>query len=103
MGRRWATRAHVRPGANRWGRTDVEAARRQDARRKGDRALNRKMLAFAASLAIVVAACGGTSTSPTPAATAASTQSATAAPPTTAAPVTLTLWHNYGTEANAKV
>jgi raffinose/stachyose/melibiose transport system substrate-binding protein len=81
----------------------IEAARRRDGRRKGDRALNRKLLAFVASLVIVGAACGGASSSPTPAATASSSQSATTATPTAAAPVTLTLWHNYGTEANAKV
>ncbi|MBI3744947.1 MAG: extracellular solute-binding protein [Chloroflexi bacterium] len=64
--------------------------------------MNRKLLAFAATLAIVGAACGSAS-SPSPAATAAGSQPVTSASPTTAAPVTLTLWHNYGTEANAKV
>jgi raffinose/stachyose/melibiose transport system substrate-binding protein len=64
--------------------------------------LNRKLLALAATLVLVGAACGAAS-SPSPAATAAGSQPATSANPTTAAPVTLTLWHNYGTEANAKV
>jgi raffinose/stachyose/melibiose transport system substrate-binding protein len=60
------------------------------------------LLAFAATVAIVGAACGSAS-SPSPAATAAGSQPATSVAPTTAAPVTLTLWHNYGTEANAQV
>ena len=64
--------------------------------------LNRKLLAFAATLVLVGAACGSAA-SPSPAATAGGSQPATSANPTTAAPVTLTLWHNYGTEANAKV
>ncbi|HEY8869111.1 MAG TPA: extracellular solute-binding protein [Candidatus Limnocylindrales bacterium] len=65
--------------------------------------MNRKLLAFAAILVVVGAACGGASSSPSPAATVAGSQPATTTKPTTAAPVTLTLWHNYGTEANAKV
>jgi raffinose/stachyose/melibiose transport system substrate-binding protein len=66
--------------------------------------LNRKLLAIAATVMLVAVACGG-SASPSPS-TAASQPAATtgaSAAPTTAAPVTLTLWHNYGTEANAQV
>ena len=64
--------------------------------------MNRKLLAFAATLVMVGAACGS-GASPSPAATTTSSQPGTSAAPTTAAPVTLTLWHNYGTEANAQV
>lgn len=58
------------------------------------------VLAFGAALLLSLAACSGGSGAPTPTSTApaASTSSAT-----NAAPVTLTLWHNYGTEANAQV
>jgi raffinose/stachyose/melibiose transport system substrate-binding protein len=74
--------------------------------------LNRKVLAFAATLMIVGAACGSSTSTTAPAASAAASQPAASQPaastaatpaPTTAAPVTLTLWHNYGTEANATV
>jgi raffinose/stachyose/melibiose transport system substrate-binding protein len=74
--------------------------------------LNRRLLALAATLMIVGAACGSSSSTASPAASQAATQpaatsAATAAPTTApteaAAPVTLTLWHNYGTEANASV
>jgi ABC-type glycerol-3-phosphate transport system substrate-binding protein len=65
--------------------------------------LKRNGLAFAATLVMVAAACGGPSSSPSSTATAAGSQPANTAAPTTAAPVTLTLWHNYGTEANAQV
>jgi ABC-type glycerol-3-phosphate transport system substrate-binding protein len=78
--------------------------------------LNRKLLSLAATLLIVGAACSGSSAtaspsasaaaSQPPASTAASTAPSTApsvAPSQAAAPVTLTLWHNYGTEANADV
>jgi ABC-type glycerol-3-phosphate transport system substrate-binding protein len=71
--------------------------------------LNRKLLAFAATLMIVGAACGSSTSTPSPAASAAASEPAASAAasasaaPTTAAPVTLTLWHNYGTEANADV
>ena len=71
--------------------------------------MNRKLLAFAATLMIVGAACGSSTSTPSPAASAAASQPAAStaasasAAPTTAAPVTLTLWHNYGTEANADV
>ena len=85
---------------------------------KGDRGLNRRLLGLAASAMLIATACSG-STSSTAPSTAASTAPSTAASvapttapsvaatdspaPTIAAPVTLTLWHNYGTEANAKV
>ena len=79
--------------------------------------MNRRLLALAASLTIVGAACGSSTPTAAPAtaaATAAASEAAStaasAAPseaasvaPTAAAPVTLTLWHNYGTEANATV
>ncbi len=48
--------------------------------------------------ALVVQACGGAAQTTGPAASEAPGGSASAPP---AAPVTLTLWHNYGTEANA--
>ncbi|MEI6230965.1 MAG: hypothetical protein WCP81_09540, partial [Actinomycetes bacterium] len=50
------------------------------------------LMAVAAASAVVLAACssGGGSDTTSPAASGAS-----------AAPVTLTLWHNYGTEQNA--
>lgn len=63
--------------------------------------MNRKLLAFAATLVMAGAACGS-GASPSPAAITSS-QPGTSVAPTTAAPVTLTLWHNYGTEANAQV
>ena len=47
-------------------------------------ALNRKLLSLVTALVIVGAGCGGSGSSPS-------------------GPVTLTLWHNYGTEANAAV
>jgi raffinose/stachyose/melibiose transport system substrate-binding protein len=78
--------------------------------------LNRRLLALAASAMFIATACGSSTTSPAPtaaptaASTGAASEAASAAPsqaasaaPTTAAPVTLTLWHNYGTEANADV
>jgi raffinose/stachyose/melibiose transport system substrate-binding protein len=74
--------------------------------------LNRRLLALAASLMLVATACSGSTSTPspseaaaTPAASAASMAPSQAASPapTTSAPVTLTLWHNYGTEANASV
>ena len=74
--------------------------------------VHRKLAAvlFAAVLVAVSACSGGATTAPaaSPAASAAasaaaSTAPSTAASPSPAAPVTLTLWHNYGTEANAKV
>ncbi len=52
--------------------------------------MNRKLFSLAAALAIVGAACS--SSASTPGASTAAT-----------APVILTLWHNYGTEANATV
>ncbi|MFZ5853892.1 MAG: ABC transporter substrate-binding protein [Chloroflexota bacterium] len=48
--------------------------------------------------ALVVQACGGAAQTTGPAASEAASGSPSAPP---AAPVTLTLWHNYGTEANA--
>lgn len=69
--------------------------------------MNRKLLVLAATLMIAGAACGGTT--PTTAPTAASGSQApassgpAASPSQAGAPVTLTLWHNYGTEANGDV
>jgi raffinose/stachyose/melibiose transport system substrate-binding protein len=79
--------------------------------------LNRRLLGLAASAMLIATACSGSaattapstaaSVAPSTAASVAPTTAATEAPssaaPTTAAPVTLTLWHNYGTEANADV
>jgi len=71
--------------------------------------LNRKLIALAATVVVALAACGGSTatTAPTTAPTSPGGSAATTAPaasPSTAAePVTLTLWHNYGTEANADV
>ena len=78
--------------------------------------MNRKLIPLAATVMLVVVACGGTAATATPAATTATTAPTTApaasaastapeASPSAAAaePVTLTLWHNYGTEANATV
>jgi len=64
--------------------------------------VNRKLLAFGAVLTLVGSACSGAASpsSPAQASTTASGPPASSAP-TEAAPVTLTLWHNYGTEANA--
>jgi raffinose/stachyose/melibiose transport system substrate-binding protein len=61
---------------------------------------------FAAAIVAVTACSSGAATAaPATAATPAGASSApsAAAPSAAAAPVTLTLWHNYGTEANAKV
>jgi raffinose/stachyose/melibiose transport system substrate-binding protein len=72
---------------------------------KESRALNRKLLSLGAALLLVGQACGGTAT-PSPSASAGAPASAAppaSVAPTTAPPVTLTLWHNYGTEANAAV
>ena len=63
--------------------------------------MNRKLLAIATTLTIVAAACSGSS-SPAPS-TAASQPGVSANPTAAPEPVTLTLWHNYGTEANAQV
>ena len=74
--------------------------------------MNRKLLSLAATLLIVGAACTGSSATPSPAASTAASQLPASTAPSTApsvapsqaaAPVTLTLWHNYGTEANADV
>jgi raffinose/stachyose/melibiose transport system substrate-binding protein len=74
--------------------------------------VHRKLAAMAFAAALVgVAACGGgatptaaPSTAASPAASAAASEAPpSAAPSAAAAPVTLTLWHNYGTEANADV
>ena len=68
--------------------------------------LNRKLTFMAASLLVVglaTQACGATAT-PSPSAVATPTPAAGSAEPSTAptlAPAELTLWHNYGTEANA--
>ena len=67
-------------------------------------------LSFAAAIVAVSACSSGATTSPaaSPAASAASLCRGVDGPVrgslavTAAAPVTLTLWHNYGTEANAK-
>jgi len=61
---------------------------------------------FAAAIVAVTACSSGAATAaPATAAPPAGASSApsAAAPSAAAAPVTLTLWHNYGTEANAKV
>ncbi len=74
--------------------------------------MNRRLLTLAASVMLIATACSGSTSTPAPtaapttaasaaASTAASTAPSAAATP--AAPVTLTLWHNYGTEANATV
>ena len=80
--------------------------------------MNRRLLALAGSAMLIAAACGGSTPSAVPSeATSAAPSTASvasvapssgassqaAASPTAAAPVTLTLWHNYGTEANATV
>ncbi len=57
---------------------------------------------------IVVQACSSAATpapsaAPTTAPSAGASQAAAASPSTAAAPVKLTLWHNYGVESNAKV
>lgn len=65
--------------------------------------MNRKLLAFGAILVLAGAACSGTATQSPQASTTASGSPASEAPATQAPPVTLTLWHNYGTEANADV
>ena len=84
----------------------------RDSRRKGDRGLNRRLLTLAASVMLIATACSGSTstTAPSAAATTAPSAAASTAPseaattaPTAAAPVTLTFWHNYGTEANASV
>ena len=75
--------------------------------------VHRKIAAvFAVAAILAVSACSSGATT-APAASAAASAgasaaasmapSAAAASPSTAAPVTLTLWHNYGTEANADV
>ena len=67
--------------------------------------MNRKLLALGAAFMLAGAACGGgaSPSAPSQTSTAGSGSPASAAPPTQAAPVALTLWHNYGTEANADV
>ena len=65
--------------------------------------MNRKLIAIAATLMIVGAACGSSASTPTPAASSAASGGSSPAASAAAAPVTLTLWHNYGTEANADV
>ena len=81
--------------------------------------MNRRLLALAASAMLIATACGSSTTSTPPSATSAPSVAASTAPsaaastapsaasasaaPTSSAPVTLTLWHNYGTEANADV
>jgi raffinose/stachyose/melibiose transport system substrate-binding protein len=52
--------------------------------------LNRRLLSLVGALMIVGAACGGSASSP-------------GGSSVSTGPVTLTLWHNYGTEANATV
>ena len=63
--------------------------------------MNRKLLVIATTVLFAAGACGG-GTSPAPT-TGASQPDATVAVTPGTAPVTLTLWHNYGTEANAQV
>jgi raffinose/stachyose/melibiose transport system substrate-binding protein len=67
--------------------------------------LNRKLLSLVATVLLVGGACSGAASpsaqSSAPAPGSAAPGSSEAA--TNAAPVTLTLWHNYGTEANAAV
>ena len=71
--------------------------------------MNRRLLTLAASAMLIATACSGSTstpaptTAPTAAASAAASTAASTAPSAAAAPVTLTLWHNYGTEANATV
>ncbi len=72
--------------------------------------VHRKLAAVAFAVVVVVAGCGGGATASPAASAAPSTGASTAAstapsaaPTAPAAPVTLTLWHNYGTEANATV
>ena len=74
--------------------------------------MNRRLLTLAASAMLIATACSGSTstTAPSAAATAAPSAAVSTAPseaattaPTAAAPVTLTFWHNYGTEANASV
>jgi ABC-type glycerol-3-phosphate transport system substrate-binding protein len=70
--------------------------------------VHRKFAAvFFAAAIVAVTACSSGAATAVPATAAppagASTAPSAAAPSAAAAPVTLTLWHNYGTEANAKV
>ncbi len=66
--------------------------------------MNRKLLSLGAALMLLSQACGGTASSPSAASGApASVAPSESGAATAAAPVTLTLWHNYGTEANAAV
>ncbi len=68
--------------------------------------MNRKLIGLATALmvaSLVAQACSGSTTSPQASASAPAGASASAVPATAAAPVTLTFWHNYGTEANAAV
>ncbi len=69
--------------------------------------MDRKLLTFVATLMLVVVqGCSGATSSASPAATVAASAGASAsvaASATPAPPVTLTLWHNYGTESNATV
>ena len=75
--------------------------------RKEKRELNRKLFATAMMvMTILIQACSSAATtapSSAPSSTAPASTTASTAPATPAAPVTLTLWHNYGIEANAKV
>ena len=71
-----------------------------------ERGLNRKLAILATALMLVaIQACSGTSSpSPSAAASAGASPAASgsaAASSGNAAPVTISLWHNYGTEANA--
>jgi len=76
--------------------------------RKEKRELNRKIFATAMMvMTILIQACSSAATTaPTSAPSSTAPSSAatgSTAPATPGAPVTLTLWHNYGVEANAKV
>ncbi len=63
----------------------------------------RKLLILLAALAVVaLQACSGTTSTAAPAASGSAAPSASGGAAASLAPATLTLWHNYGTEANAK-
>lgn len=65
--------------------------------------MNRKLLPLVAALMLAGQACGGGTASPPPSASTGGVAPSGSAAATTAAPVKLTLWHNYGAEDNAKV
>lgn len=65
--------------------------------------MNRKLLPLLAALMIVGQACGAGTTSSPSASSGGGVTPSESAVASTAAPVTLTLWHNYGAEGNATV